>query len=172
MVGATGPGLLALVGVAEGDSESDAQLLADKLVHLRVFPDGEGKMNCSLLDTRGELAVVSQFTLLGDCRKGRRPSFGAAAPPELADRLIELLVERARSLGVTVATGRFRATMQLELVNEVGREAAGPAPTPAPTLLGTLTQLLELLMEQGVVDREELLAKVDVLLKRGTAGSR
>ena len=129
-MGATGPGLLALVGVAEGDRESDAELLADKLVHLRVFLDEQGKMNRSLLDTGGELSVVSQFTLLGDCRKGRRPSFGTAAPPELADRLIELLVERARALGVTVVTGRFRATMQVELVNE------GPVTLLLDTRLG------------------------------------
>ncbi len=117
-MGATGPGLLALVGVAEGDSESDAELLADKLIHLRVFPDEQGVMNRSLLEAGGELSVVSQFTLLGDCRKGRRPSFAAAAPAGLAERLIERLVETARALGVTVVTGRFRAKMSVELVNE------------------------------------------------------
>ena len=117
-VGASGPGLLVLVGVATGDSEADAEQLADKLVHLRVFMDDDGKMNRSLLDTSGTLAVVSQFTLLGDCRKGRRPSYGNAAPPEHADRLIDQLVAHARSLGALVSTGRFGARMQVELVNE------------------------------------------------------
>jgi D-tyrosyl-tRNA(Tyr) deacylase len=113
-----GEGLLALVGVAAGDTERDAQQLADKLVALRVFPDDAGRMNRSLLDTSGELGVVSQFTLLGDCRKGRRPSYDEAAAPELAEPLLEALVERARGAGVRVITGRFRARMQVSLVNE------------------------------------------------------
>ncbi len=117
-VGASGPGLLVLVGVATGDSEADAEQLADKLVHLRVFMDDGGKMNRSLLDTSGTLAVVSQFTLLGDCRKGRRPSYGNAAAPEHADVLIDHLVAHAQALGVSVSTGRFGARMQVELVNE------------------------------------------------------
>jgi D-tyrosyl-tRNA(Tyr) deacylase len=111
-------GLLALVGVAGGDGSEDACALAEKLVHLRVFLDADGKMNESLLDQRGTLGVVSQFTLLGDCRKGRRPSFGAAAPPEEARALIEALVAHARGLGVRVETGRFQARMQVALVNE------------------------------------------------------
>lgn len=117
-VGEMEAGLLALVGVAGGDGPEDARALADKLVHLRVFEDEAGKMNRSLLDVGGTLGVVSQFTLLGDCRKGRRPSFNAAAPPEEADRLIELLIDCARRLGAAVATGRFGARMDVELVNE------------------------------------------------------
>jgi D-tyrosyl-tRNA(Tyr) deacylase len=111
-------GLLALVGVAEGDTEEDAAILADKLVHLRIFQDDAEKMNRSLLDTGGSLAVVSQFTLLGDCRKGRRPSFARAAAPEAADALIDVLMQQARNLGVPVASGRFGARMQVELTNE------------------------------------------------------
>jgi len=110
-------GLLALVGVARGDSEEDSRALAEKLVHLRVFDDEKGVMNRSLADTRGTLGVVSQFTLLGDCRKGRRPSYGEAAAPEEAERLIGVLVAHARTLGVTVVTGKFRADMDVELVN-------------------------------------------------------
>ena len=117
-VGEMGPGLLALVGVARGDAAQDARKLADKLVHLRVFPDSEGKMNLSLLDTGGTLGVVSQFTLLGSSRKGRRPSYADAAEPAEAERLIELLIAEVEQLGAPVATGRFRATMQVELVNE------------------------------------------------------
>jgi D-tyrosyl-tRNA(Tyr) deacylase len=110
-------GLLALVGVARGDAESDARALAEKLVNLRVFADEEGVMNHSLLDTRGALGVVSQFTLLGDCRKGRRPSYAEAAPPEDAEKLLDVLVAHARALGVTTVTGRFRADMDVELAN-------------------------------------------------------
>jgi len=110
-------GLLALVGVAREDGEKDARALAEKLVHLRVFADGQGAMNRSLLETGGTLGVVSQFTLLGDCRKGRRPSWDGAAKPEHAEPLIDLVVAHARSLGVTVVTGVFRAEMELELTN-------------------------------------------------------
>jgi len=110
-------GLLALVGVGRDDADEDARLLAEKLVHLRVFLDDEGKMNRSLLDVGGTLGVVSQFTLLGDCRKGRRPSYGEAAPPEQAEALLETLVARARALDVPVVSGRFRARMQVALVN-------------------------------------------------------
>jgi D-tyrosyl-tRNA(Tyr) deacylase len=113
-----GTGLLALVGVASADTEHDARQLADKLVCLRVFPDAEGRMNCSLLDIGGELGIISQFTLLGDCRKGRRPSYDEAAPAQAAEPLIERLVEQARACGVRVVTGRFRARMQVSLVNE------------------------------------------------------
>jgi D-tyrosyl-tRNA(Tyr) deacylase len=108
-------GLLALVGVAREDDEQDARALAEKLVHLRVFADERGAMNRSLVETGGSLGVISQFTLLGDCRKGRRPSFDAAARPERAEPLIELVAEHARSLGVTVVTGVFRADMTVEL---------------------------------------------------------
>ncbi len=111
-------GLLALIGVGRDDGEEDARLLAEKLAHLRIFLDDDGKMNRSLLDIGGTLGVVSQFTLLGDCRKGRRPSYGDAAPPERAEPLIETLVARARSLDVPVVSGRFQARMQVELVNQ------------------------------------------------------
>ncbi len=117
-VGEMGCGLLALVGVAGDDTQRDAQQLAEKLVHLRVMPDDEGKMNRSLLETGGALGVVSQFTLMGDCRKGRRPGWADAAPPEQAERLIEGLVSHAQQLGAPVTTGRFRATMSVEIVNE------------------------------------------------------
>jgi D-tyrosyl-tRNA(Tyr) deacylase len=118
VVGEMAAGLLALVGVARGDGEADADALAEKLVNLRVFEDAEGRMNRSLLETGGALGVVSQFTLLGDCRKGRRPSWDAAAAPEIAEPLIERVVRQARTHGVTVVTGRFQATMEVELCNE------------------------------------------------------
>lgn len=111
-------GLLALVGVARGDERADAEELARKLVHLRIFEDAEGKMNRSLLETGGSLLLVSQFTLLGDTRKGRRPYFGEAAAPELAAPRIEELAASARQLGVAVAVGRFGAHMHVELVND------------------------------------------------------
>jgi D-tyrosyl-tRNA(Tyr) deacylase len=117
IVGEMSAGLLALIGVAVGDGEDDARALAEKLVHLRVFADDAGAMNRSLLDTGLTLGIVSQFTLLGDCRKGRRPSWDGAAPPEIAERLLERVNEHARALGVTVITGRFRADMEVELVN-------------------------------------------------------
>ena len=117
-VGSMKSGLLVLVGVAKGDGPEHARWLADKLVHLRVFPDEAGKMNRSLLDCGAALGVVSQFTLLGDCRKGRRPSYNAAAPPEEAERLIEVLIAEAERLGARVATGRFRAQMEVDLVND------------------------------------------------------
>ena len=113
-----GAGLLALVGVAVGDDAATARELARKLVHLRVFEDPQERMNCSLLDCGLALGVVSQFTLLGDVRKGRRPSFSAAAPAEHAEPLIDRVVECARAEGVTVVTGQFRAAMKVELVNE------------------------------------------------------
>jgi D-tyrosyl-tRNA(Tyr) deacylase len=117
-VGEMGEGLLALVGVARDDGPEDARQLADKLVHLRVFRDAAEKMNLSLLETGGSLGIVSQFTLLGDARKGRRPSWVEAAPPEQAEPLIELVVAEARSHGVPVITGRFRARMHVELRND------------------------------------------------------
>jgi D-tyrosyl-tRNA(Tyr) deacylase len=116
-VGSIGPGLAVLLGVQVGDAEADAQALADKILHLRVFADEAGQMNRSVLDTRGELLVVSQFTLLGDARRGRRPSYIEAARPELADALYERVVEALRTSGLTVATGVFRATMDVALVN-------------------------------------------------------
>jgi D-tyrosyl-tRNA(Tyr) deacylase len=118
VVGEMGEGLLALVGAGVDDTEADARELALKLVNLRVFPDGEGRMNRSLLETGGALGVVSQFTLFGDARKGRRPSFVDAAPPERAEPLIDAVAAAARDQGVTVITGRFRASMQVALVNQ------------------------------------------------------
>lgn len=118
IVGAMGPGLLALVGVADGDGAEQAEALARKLVRLRVFEDAEGRMNRGLLEAGGALGVVSQFTLLADTAKGRRPFFGAAAAPEAAEPLVEAVVSAARREGAPVVTGRFGARMQLELVNE------------------------------------------------------
>lgn len=117
-VGEMGAGLLALVGVAREDGPEQARELARKLVHLRIFPGAAGGMDASLLESGGTLGVVSQFTLLGDARKGRRPSWVAAAPPEQAEPLIEALCAAARELGAPVVTGRFRAAMTVELANE------------------------------------------------------
>lgn len=113
-----GKGLLVLLGVARGDSPGDAEYLAEKIAHLRIFEDAAGKMNRSLLETGGEMLVVSQFTLLGDCRKGRRPSFVDAAEPETATALYEQFVARQRKLGIAVKTGRFRAMMEVALIND------------------------------------------------------
>lgn len=118
VVGQIDVGLCALIGAAREDSESDAQLLADRIVGLRIFEDENGKMNRSLLDVGGSLLAISQFTLLGDTRRGRRPSFVNAAPPEVAEPLVECLVEAARGHGVAVATGRFRTHMQVEIHND------------------------------------------------------
>ena len=112
-----GQGLLALVGVGKGDTEKDAADLARKIVGLRIFEDEHGKMNHALSDTGGTLGLVSQFTLWADVRKGRRPSFGDAAPSEIAQPLFEHVVTEARALGVPVVTGKFRATMEVSLVN-------------------------------------------------------
>lgn len=117
-VAAMGEGLLALVGVARDDGPEQAQTLARKLVELRVLPDAEGRMNRCLLETGGTLGLVSQFTLLGDARKGRRPSFQAAAPAEEAAPLLDALAAAARECGVGVVTGRFQAEMQVSLTNE------------------------------------------------------
>ncbi|MFC1813277.1 D-aminoacyl-tRNA deacylase [Thermodesulfobacteriota bacterium] len=118
MIGRIGKGLVVLLGVAETDQPGDADFLADKIVNLRIFEDESHKMNRSLLDTGGEMLVVSQFTLLGDCRKGRRPSFTQAAGPEMANGLYERFVKRVRQKGVTVETGRFRAMMDVALIND------------------------------------------------------
>jgi D-aminoacyl-tRNA deacylase len=118
ITGEIGPGFLVLLGVAEGDSATDATTLAEKLVGLRVFEDADGKMNLSLGETGGAMLVVSQFTLLGDCRKGRRPSFIAAARPEIANELYEQFVASVRQLGIPVGTGKFQAHMDVELVND------------------------------------------------------
>jgi D-tyrosyl-tRNA(Tyr) deacylase len=117
LTGKIGPGLAVLVGVARGDTDEDARYLAEKTVHLRIFEDDRGKMNRSLLDVGGAVLSVSQFTLYGDCRKGRRPSFAAAAPPDEAQRLYEAYNRFLRELGAEVATGRFGAMMDVELVN-------------------------------------------------------
>lgn len=112
-----GEGLLTLVGVAEADAEAQADELAQRLVHLRVFPDAEQRMNRSLLETGGTLGLVSQFTLYADTRQGRRPFFGRAAPAARAEPLLARLAESARRLGAPVVTGRFGAMMDVALVN-------------------------------------------------------
>lgn len=117
-IGEIGRGLLVLLGVGREDTDEDARVLADKVVGLRVFDDPDGKMNLSLLEVGGELLAVSQFTLWGDCRKGRRPSYVAAAAPELAEPLYEQFVAAAALHGPRVATGRFRAEMEVSLVND------------------------------------------------------
>lgn len=117
-VGAIGPGILVLLGVEKGDTERDADRLADKIVGLRIFEDDAGKMNLALTEIGGALLAVSQFTLAGNCAKGRRPSFDGAAPPAEANRLYECFVARVRSLGVPVETGVFQAMMEVSLVND------------------------------------------------------
>ena len=117
-VGRIGRGMLVLLGVEKGDGERDADWLADKIANLRIFEDDGGKMNLALGEVGGELLVVSQFTLAGNCAKGRRPSFDSAAPPAEANRLYEYFVERVRRMDVPVATGVFQAMMQVSLVND------------------------------------------------------
>lgn len=117
-VGSIDHGLLVLLGVADRDTEKDVQYLAEKTAGLRIFEDDKGKMNLSVEDVSGGILVISQFTLLGDCRKGRRPGFTDAAPPETADKLYEVFVEALRSRGVYVATGIFQAEMKVSLIND------------------------------------------------------
>lgn len=117
-VGAIGPGLAVLLGTERDDSTADLTYMVEKVLNLRIFEDEAGLMNRSLLDTGGELLVVSQFTLLGDCRKGRRPSFIKAMEPVAAEAMIDDFVQRARERGVTVATGRFRAHMIVNFEND------------------------------------------------------
>jgi D-tyrosyl-tRNA(Tyr) deacylase len=117
-VGSIGQGVLVLLGVAGGDTEADADYLSDKIANLRIFEDPEGKMNLSLQDIAGEMLVVSQFTLYGDTRRGRRPSFIKAAPPEDADRLYQYFVSAARRDIARVETGKFQAMMDVELIND------------------------------------------------------
>jgi D-tyrosyl-tRNA(Tyr) deacylase len=116
-VGRIGKGILVLLGAGKNDMEEDAEYLAEKILGLRIFEDEERKMNLSVTDTDGEVLVVSQFTLYGDCRKGRRPSFDKAAPPELAEELYNLFVNELKERGAKVKTGRFRAIMDVHLVN-------------------------------------------------------
>jgi D-tyrosyl-tRNA(Tyr) deacylase len=118
VVGAIGPGLVVLVGIAEGDTAEDARYLARRTVDLRVFADENGKFNLSARDINGELLVISQFTLIADTRKGRRPSFVAAAPPDKAEPLFNEFVREARGSGLKVATGRFQQYMQVEIYND------------------------------------------------------
>jgi D-tyrosyl-tRNA(Tyr) deacylase len=118
IIGRIGKGLVVLLGVAKGDTSSDADYLANKIVNLRIFEDNDAKMNRSLLSISGEMLVVSQFTLLGDCRKGRRPSFVAAAEPQKASELYENFVQQVRQLGISVETGRFQAMMEVALIND------------------------------------------------------
>ena len=118
VVGRIGKGLVVFVGVANGDTEGEVQYLAQKMVSLRIFPDDAGRFNLSALDIKGELLVVSQFTLLADTKKGRRPSFVEAAPPAQAEGLFEQFVAQARATGLKVETGRFQQYMQVEIHND------------------------------------------------------
>ena len=117
-IAAIGSGLLVLLGVENGDDEKGAGYLAEKTAGLRIFEDAAGKMNLSVLDCSGEVLVVSQFTLLADCRKGRRPGFSAAAPPEQAEPLCDYFVAQLKQRGIRVQTGQFRADMAVDLVND------------------------------------------------------
>ncbi|MEA3459757.1 MAG: D-aminoacyl-tRNA deacylase [Chloroflexota bacterium] len=118
VVGSIGPGLVILLGIKEGDGEEEARWMARKIATLRIFSDREGKFNLSALDVDGEALVVSQFTLYGDVRKGRRPSFTQAAPPEVAEPLVEKFVQFLRGTGLRVETGRFGAEMLVEIHND------------------------------------------------------
>jgi len=118
VAGEIGRGLVVLLGVGRGDTENDAGFLADKVANLRIFEDEQGKMNLSILDTGGSVLAVSQFTLFGDCRKGRRPGFSEAAPPEEARSLYEIFVRELEKLGVRVAMGCFREHMTVEIIND------------------------------------------------------
>jgi len=118
IVGNIGPGLVVFLGVAQGDSKEDASYLANKVVNLRIFADQSSKFSLSTLDTRGDTLIVSQFTLLGDTRKGRRPDFTEAAPPDLAKELYESFVEQVRSAGLKVETGLFQEHMLVEIHND------------------------------------------------------
>ena len=118
VVGAIGRGVLVLLGVAQGDTEGDADRLAKKIVELRIFEDAAGKMNLALGDVGGSILAVSQFTLLGDCSKGRRPSFISAAPPDEGKRLYDYVVGKMKESGAMVETGIFQAMMQVQLIND------------------------------------------------------
>lgn len=116
--GQVGPGMVIFLGIRSGDGITDLQWLSEKAVNLRIFEDGQGKMNRSLADIDGEMLIISQFTLYGDCRKGRRPGFSSAAPPEIAEPLYRQFIENIRNRQVRVATGVFQAAMEVELVND------------------------------------------------------
>lgn len=135
-IGAIGKGLLVLLGVARKDTQNESRYLADKIVNLRIFEDEQGKMNRSLSDVGGAMLVVSQFTLLGDTRKGRRPSFTRAAAPEAADRLYRYFVDRCRTAGIAVETGQFQAHMAVSLVNDGPVTLIVESPPPHRTSTG------------------------------------
>ena len=116
--GQIGYGLVVLLGIRTDDTTRDLQWMADKTVNLRIFEDDEGKMNRSLADINAEMLIVSQFTLYGDCRKGRRPGYSSAAPPEIAEPIYDRFIEEIKSRGIKTATGTFRAMMEIELVND------------------------------------------------------
>ncbi len=118
VVGSIGKGLVVLLGVHADDATTDIKWMADKLIHLRIFEDEEGKMNNSLFDIGGEMLIVSQFTLYGDCRKGRRPGYSTAARPEKAEPFYEQFVDHVQQSGIRTATGKFQAMMDVELVND------------------------------------------------------
>jgi len=117
-VGEIGPGLLIFLGVGQDDTEEDVGYLVEKVLHLRIFADNQGRLNLSLTDIHGSLMIVSQFTLWGDCRKGRRPSFSHSAPPEKAEPLYRLFIQKATEAGLTVAAGRFQEMMEVYLIND------------------------------------------------------
>lgn len=116
--GSIGPGLVVLLGIHPEDGAKEIRWMADKIINLRIFEDDEGKMNRSLADTGGEMLIVSQFTLYGDCRKGRRPGYSSAAPPDIAEPLYHTFVEEITSRGIPAATGTFQAAMEVTLVND------------------------------------------------------
>ncbi|BHH84887.1 D-aminoacyl-tRNA deacylase [Desulforhopalus sp. 52FAK] len=118
VTGAIAEGLVVLVGIQAEDSTKDLQWLAEKIVHLRIFEDDSGKMNNSLTDIGGEMLIISQFTLYGDCRKGRRPGFSTAAPPQIAEPLYQQFIHEVQEKGIKVVTGTFQADMQVELIND------------------------------------------------------
>jgi D-tyrosyl-tRNA(Tyr) deacylase len=117
IIGSIGFGLLVLLGISREDNCDDADYLVEKTINLRIFDDQDGKMNRSLLDVGGEMLIISQFTLIADCRKGRRPSFTAAAEPAEAKKLYQYFIERVKKKGITVATGEFQALMEVGLIN-------------------------------------------------------
>ena len=117
-MGEIGPGLLVFLGVGQGDTEEDVGYLVEKVLHLRIFADDQSRFNLSLAEIQGSLLIVSQFTLWGDCRKGRRPSFSHSAPPAKAEPLYNLFIHKAKEAGLTVASGRFQEMMEVELIND------------------------------------------------------